>query len=687
MRESSQRFASSGSTPGTPRTRRQPFSPTPTQRPRRRTPDSPVQGAASRAPDEETVVTSSDTPGSTTQAVPSLKPEHIAYLAQRAVPLEIALAAGLYSAARDEVAQLLGLPTMLVQDGGTVIPYQNIEPKFARVRMDGEGPRFLAPPGRGAPIYVPPVEAARDVGGPMLVVEGPVKALAAVAHGFRCVGLGGAETGLTRDRKLDPSWAAVEVPDRGIVLLPDADVLSNYRVMRGQARLALALSDECDVKIARLPGPGKMGPDDFLAREGSQALQAIVARAVPTRPSERVKHFESLDKATCKSEVAALLEDLFFLVAVLEWGEAERFRVREAFRLGGGAGALDAALGKAQSELRKTSHHDSGALDTGPYRQIGGKFCRVYVTPEGFEKVEALSNFTAEITKECSLDDGVDPQLVFEIKGTRSDGVELGVVEVTAQEYTSRAWPVDKWGARAVVLGTAGAMAHTRAAIQLFSRSTERIKAYTHTGFREIDGKLVYLHAGGAVGGENVTMHLDASLARYRLPEASVDLRSAVLLSLRMLDVAPDEVSVPLFCATYLAPLCHWLPVAFVLWVWGKTGSFKTAITTIAQAHFGNFDAVHLPGSWLSTMASLEHLLSRAKDALGTIDDFVPKSTHELDEMRRKGAQLVRSVGNNMSRGRMRQDLTARPDRPPRGMVAVTGEDVLHGESGICQRG
>lgn len=619
-----------------------------------------------------------------------LKPEHVAYLEQRAVPLAVATAAGLVSVNAARAAQLLQLLPEQVPSGGLAMPYPHLEPKFWRVRMDGAegGAKFMAPPGRGAPIYDAVAATGSQVPGPLVVPEGPIKALALVANGFRGVGLGGAETGLTKEHELDPSWEPIEFPPEGVILLPDADIITNYGVMRGTARLACALSKahpELAIKFARLSGPGKRGPDDYLAEHGEEALRKILESATSARPSDIAGNLAELDKDERSRRIAQLLEDKFFLVSVIVWGDAEYFLARDSFRKGGATKPFDRAIKTTTDALRKANRHDASGPDTGPYRVKDGRFYfvkKVTTSAGEVEIPEQLTNFTASITCEKKLDDGVIVQTILTIRVTRDTGDNLGEQDVPAAEFGGgRAWLVDKFTSDAVVLGTPGAMAHARAAIQLFSPEKERISAYNHIGFREIDGKLMYLHAGGAVGGEGVTVLVDESLQRFRLPDTCEDLRGAVLMSLRLLDVAAERISGPLFCATYLAPLCHWISVGFAPWVWGQTGTFKTSVIAACQAHYGNFDKDHLPGSWLSTPASLEYLLSRAKDALTIIDDFVPKSAHELDETRRKGSQVIRSIGNNAARGRMRQDLTARPDRPPRGLAAVTGEDVLSGES------
>ncbi|MBK8999622.1 MAG: DUF3854 domain-containing protein [Myxococcales bacterium] len=624
------------------------------------------------------------------RATPPLRPEHLAYLEQRAVPPEVATAAGLVSVDATRAALLLQLLPEQVNSGGLAIPYPHVNPKFWRVRMDGAegGAKFMAPPGRGAPIYDAVVVTEREVAGPLVVTEGPIKALALVASGIRGIGLGGAETGLTKEHKLDPSWDSIEIPAEGVVLLPDADINDNYGVMRGTARLARALTEahpELTVKLARLPGPGKRGPDDHLAEHGAEALRVIVEKATSTRPSGMARNLAELDKDERSRRIAQLLEDKFFLVSVIVWAEAENFLVRELFKKGGAVKALDKALKDTAAALRQANRYQDPT--TGIYRMRDGKFW--VVKPDGSE--EQLTNFTARITREKKHDDGVEETLVLTIRMTRDNGDDLGEHNVPADEFgAGRAWVVRHFSASAVVFGTPGAMGHTRAAIQMLSGEREKVHAYSHTGYRELvdatgQKKLVYLHAEGAIGGDGVVVCVDPALARYRFPDKAEDVRGAVLMSLRMLDVAVDRISCPLLGTTYLAPLTHWIQINFVKWSWGPTGSFKTSVEAVGQSHYGDFDGDNMPAGWTSTPAWLEYLLSRTKDAVTTIDDFVPKSTHEQDEMRRKAAQIVRSVGNNSSRGRMRADLTARPDRPPRCLCIVTGEEILAGESSTAR--
>jgi hypothetical protein len=72
----------------------------------------------------------------------------------------------------------------------------------------------------------------------------------------------------------------------------------------------------------------------------------------------------------------------------------------------------------------------------------------------------------------------------------------------------------------------------------------------------------------------------------FTLPDPPVgeDEKAAIQASLRLLDVADDLLSVPLFAAVYRAPLGDF---GMTLFLSGSTGIFKTATAKLAQQHYG----------------------------------------------------------------------------------------------------
>jgi hypothetical protein len=318
-----------------------------------------------------------------------------------------------------------------------------------------------------------------------------------------------------------------------------------------------------------------------------------------------------------------------------------------------------------------------------PYEATQGGFIWNKETAEGIIKVP-LTTFTAEITGQVVEDDGAEPKRVLEI-----DAVLRGrhySFKVPAVHFGAMSWPMEHMGAGAALWAGLSIKDHARAAIQFLSGDPPERKVYTHLGWREIDGSWLYLHAGGAIGPvgpvEGIEVSLAQELQRYLLPDPPTgkDLVDAISASLRLLDVAGDQTSMPVHCGIWRAAMGECDSSTHLT---GPTGGGKTSIAALAQQHYGpELDARHVPGSWMGTDNSLETLAFVAKDALLLVDDFCPTgSQYDVQTMHRKADRLFRGQGNSAGRSRLRADGTLRPTRPPRGMVLSTGEDVPRGQS------
>jgi hypothetical protein len=212
-------------------------------------------------------------------------------------------------------------------------------------------------------------------------------------------------------------------------------------------------------------------------------------------------------------------------------------------------------------------------------------------------------------------------------------------------------------------------------------------RVFTHTGWHlSHDGVWYYFHGGGILGAgghvPNMEVVLPGSLRPMRLPEppGRDAAAAAVKASLRLIDVAPFTVTVPLWLAVWRACLGR---LDFGLHIVGMSGVGKSELTALAQQHYGaGFDRTNLPGNWFSTENALEMLAFQAKDMIVVIDDFCPKgNASDISAMHKKADRLFRALGNGSSRGRLRRDLSAQPERPPRGLMISSGEDLLQGHS------
>jgi DNA polymerase-1 len=521
---------------------------------------------------------------------------------------------------------------------------------------------------------------------PTIVVESPIKALALTAAGLRAVGLGGTPTTLTTGddpRRLNDSWKRIAVKDREFVILFDSNRMTNAGVAHDERALAHALElGGGSVKIAALPPSPtdkSWGPDDFLAACGAEALKEVIEHAFVADPIARAQ------SATPESALA-LLGDLSFLIAAKERGTACLIQVRNALKAVGKISAkdFDSALSQAKAKLKKVAGSASTKDQFGDqYRVHNGVLCRMEMrfVEEGVEEVAVpLCNFSAEIKAETISDDGVTETRSFEVEGHTEAGKSLPRIVLTPDEFRNELWVIQHWGAIANVSATPGTANHLRAAIQALSHPTTE-REYTHTGWQRIGGGWVFLHAGGAIGASGIRTRLQGRLAHYVLPDRATDVADAVRLSLKFLDVADRKTTVPLFAAVYRAPLQHFFFFDTTIWAEGQTGSMKTTIAGLAQSHFGDFSRTTMPAAWHDTAAHIENTICLAKDVLVVIDDFAPRGSAGWDDLHRKGEHVLRSIGNQTARGRMRPDMSERPERPPRGLVMATGEDLPSGQS------
>jgi hypothetical protein len=296
-----------------------------------------------------------------------------------------------------------------------------------------------------------------------------------------------------------------------------------------------------------------------------------------------------------------------------------------------------------------------------------------------------MTNFEARILATQIRDDGVETSTFVEVE-FGLDG-ERTSVTVPIEELNDLAGlALRVVGARAIVVPGCG-REWLKTAVQTLSGRIPTQHVYTHVGWREhkVYGR-VYLHATGAIGAAgaigDVAADLNESVARYRferVPDGD-DARRAVRRQLRLLELGPDEITVPLFGACFLAVLDR---PDFGVYIEGQTGVFKSESAALAQQHFGRtMNRLGLPGSWSSTANALEDQAFVAADALLVVDDFAPTGTpYEVAKLHSIAERLFRGQGNSSGRGRLDRNARARPKRPPRGIILATGEDLPKGGS------
>ena len=336
-------------------------------------------------------------------------------------------------------------------------------------------------------------------------------------------------------------------------------------------------------------------------------------------------------------------------------------------------------------------------IDTYPYSVRDNA---IYLTKRTFDgEVDVpLCNFFAQISQEIVYDDGAEKEAIYLIEGKQTCGKPLPQVKVLSKSFASLNW-VFEWNHGPIVYAGQGTKDHLRTAVQILSKNVKARTIYAHTGWRKMDSQWYYLHTGGAIGIEELTTKIEVELgdrkegtsgsSRLKDYDLSaedtnqVDTKTAIRASLKLLELGPKTLMLPLLCAIYRAPLCEALVADFGIFLAGLTGTFKTEITALAQAHFGsNWNGRNLPTNWTATANALEKQAFLIKDSLMVIDDYCPTgSQYEVSRYVSAAERIFRAQGNRAGRERMRGDGGLRPTYFPRGIVMSSGEDLPKGQS------
>jgi DNA polymerase-1 len=416
------------------------------------------------------------------EAAPDFAPQHMEYLRERAVPLDLARDAGLRSVTGEVAAQQLGRKLPIV-GGGLSISYSGHNPPMFRIRLDlpedNGGARYLSPGGREVPIYIPSIPVPSVVAtGPavipvanasaqplgdastsaslsvptqlssaLVVVESAIKALAVLSAGVPAVGLGGVATTLVTtksgERRLNDSWQGVTVRGRTVIIAMDAGRASNPEVARAEARLAQALARAgAQVLVAALPlnADGEdQGPDDFLAARGPQALWAVLNAAVPADPVARATEVAALkdSKAT-----AALLDELPFLTAVTEASPGQqRLIAEQMLKMGVKAREWTKVLSAAGERLKASGPSERKApIGETEYAVEHGQLSIITYGKNDERHAKALCNFNAKVVEETVIDDGVEERRQLVLSGRLANGVVLPKSTLEIRDFNDPLW-------------------------------------------------------------------------------------------------------------------------------------------------------------------------------------------------------------------------------------------------------
>ena len=308
----------------------------------------------------------------------------------------------------------------------------------------------------------------------------------------------------------------------------------------------------------------------------------------------------------------------------------------------------------------------------------------VYFPAGANEPPLVIANFQARLSEQKKIIDGSDdpPAVIYGIEFLHPRLVP-NVYEISPEELEECSFPARIDGAL-VLYSINKNKAHLRLALRQLGDVNNRKLIHIMTGWVDHDGKKLFLTNSGCLGvdglGNQLRTHEECGGPKdysIKLTNSEDELRSIHQNVIKLLKVSAPEVTIPLFAATFRAPLAHFLPLDFCLAIIGATGSMKSTIAGLFMSFYGQrFNYNNLPGSFTSTANALERQTFLVKDCLLVIDDWV-QGEHSIQFAER----VIRSHGNRAGRARMNKDTTLKTVYFPRCLTIITAEDLQVGQS------
>lgn len=305
-----------------------------------------------------------------------------------------------------------------------------------------------------------------------------------------------------------------------------------------------------------------------------------------------------------------------------------------------------------------------------------------------YRELSRLTNFVVTTIRRVIYDDGSggSPEVSFEIDAKFKDK-DYKQKSLENADFHKMEWPMYLIDPAAVRFTD---RAHTaQVAIQLTAQHLPERRIHTHTGWIEVakgedETEWLYLHANGAIGAHGMRSDIKAEprsqkVRQIALPEPPTGegAREAIRASMKFLELGPDKITMPLYATIWRASLPE---PNLTVWSLGLTGLFKTSTLLLIQQHYGAGFTDENVSHWNDTDNSVLRVLHEAKDAPWLVDDYVPDGSNR-ERQDRQVDNVVRGVANQTGRGRTNRNGTPQPDRPPRGLLLVTGEDRSGGHS------
>lgn len=299
------------------------------------------------------------------------------------------------------------------------------------------------------------------------------------------------------------------------------------------------------------------------------------------------------------------------------------------------------------------------------------------------DEFKPIANFIPYCTEKLIYKNGQDTDVLYVVNCCLLDSnKQMEDLIINTDQFKNFNFIIGTWDKYAIIRAGNTNNEKLREIMQLVNRAVmEEKEIYAHTGFIRKDGKLCFLYHGGVIGDVN-NINVDLSrdgLQQYCFTDKDFDIKTALKTSLRFLDIASKDITIPILATIYVAPLVTLLQeehihIDTITFVQGKTGTRKSSIVAAAMSHYGHFDRDNFPSSFRDTYNSIEKKAFTLKDVPNVIDDYNPEA---IGNKKLASVQEVYAMyGDRAGRTRMKQDATLRSTYKARGVCFITGETI-----------
>ncbi len=202
-------------------------------------------------------------------------------------------------------------------------------------------------------------------------------------------------------------------------------------------------------------------------------------------------------------------------------------------------------------------------------------------------------------------------------------------------------------------------------------------RCYRGAGWHRINERHMYLHQGVKLEGSKILTELSLPV------DLSIDRQGAGCIFSNAVQLCEDKaVMYTLLMYSFLGVAYRLFSEAgyaphFLLFLFGKTGSYKTALAKVLFTQLCENQYREFPRRIDSdTPTALEvSLTEKGRDTVTLVDDFAPaKTARQKSNMTEKLELLVRMVGDGSTKSRSNVSLEDKRGKGLKGMLVITGE-------------